>query len=611
MAFKRNKRRKGLEEVADNNIVIDNITPISIENMTISFNGNKALFFRLNKKCCPPYWSGNGVTKEFAEAEDMKREEFVLEMYELFKTFSVKTQSPYNHFMALCLYVGKLDTNGKEISFCEENIKWFFDVLSNEYLKGELSKSSIAKHRVGIVAILKAMGKEEIARNIPQVKGTHREIKPYKTLSDKELKIIGRKIMVAYKRFCHIYLSGSEPDICPFFDEEELKEFNFNSQEIEEIRDFCYRRVRVRPWCFTNHMTSVALMITSLWTGANLTALTTLRRKDVTMKSNDGGRHFEFSSTKARAMYQKNKLGIGFKKPTKRFVESWLQVSEKLSPSDDSPLFPFFSEEGELQTNGKGSHARRPQEYTNGYLKRVGLSTISTSIFRKTRSNVLKRAFNDNFVVADANKSSVETVTSHYLHGVEEDNMRQIAGALEAQKNIADGSSKDDAIKKALYKFQDPLTLVEWNDYLPNKTPTGMRCKEPFGEKAKRSIGKIKKRITVVDDGACVDFLDCFGCVHHALICEKDDIWLMLSFRDSIIEAIARPSYNSTPSEKFNKILNTVNQILERYEEKDKSEYDKAYELNKYEAHPLWNDADSVEDMLGVYPSNKGSNNDK
>lgn len=52
------------------------------------------------------------------------------------------------------------------------------------------------------------------------------------------------------------------------------------------------------------------------------------------------------------------------------------------------------------------------------------------------------RAFNDVFVVADANKSSADTVSKSYLHGVKEAHEIQLAGAFVAQENMAFGIPK-------------------------------------------------------------------------------------------------------------------------------------------------------------------------
>ena len=75
----------------------------------------------------------------------------------------------------------------------------------------------------------------------------------------------------------------------------------------------------------------------------------------------------------------------------------------------------------------------------------------------------------------------------------------------------------------------------------------------------------------------------------------------MLSFRDTLLEVLSRPSFNSTPTNNFDKILNTVNLILGKYQKKAPDEYLKADALNKDIPHPLYNDESSIFDLLDVY----------
>ncbi|NQY64655.1 MAG: hypothetical protein HRT38_13145 [Alteromonadaceae bacterium] len=197
----------------------------------------------------------------------------------------------------------------------------------------------------------------------------------------------------------------------------------------------------------------------SMWTGANTTPLIQLKRKDVTFKKCDGD-SYEFNSVKARALYAKQKLGMGFTKLAKEFMESWLIVSEKFAPDENDPLFPFFSPEGEVYQYRTMSQS--PQCLINRALIPMGYVSINTSIFRKTRSNALMRAFGDIFIVAKANKSSAETVSKSYLYGVKETHEIQLAGAFIAQGEITSGIPKKQAIEAALYKFKDPLTNFDW-----------------------------------------------------------------------------------------------------------------------------------------------------
>ena len=473
-----------------------------------------------------------------------------------------------------------------------------YSYKKSQMLKGEISKGTLIAVKSCITALLRSMGNIALARKVPVVSNQRASITPHSTLSDSDLTAVGRKLMTSYMAYSRLVLNGEAPRLCPLFNEEELRGKGFSAEEISHFEKQAKNRVYLGNW--RNLVTRLAFMIISMWTGANLTPLAKLSRRDAMFHKGDGDT-YEFNSTKARALYSQQKLGFGFVKRTKLFIENWLVVSAKFASGDNAPLFPFFDRNGELNSNSQLYLI--PHKAINQAITPYGYPKITTSIFRKTRSNALMRAFNDVLVVADANGSSADTVSKSYLHGVKDVHEIQLAGAFVAQENIAFGISKKTAVERAIYKFKDPLTKFEWSKNkknTPNKTPTGIRCKDPFGVRAKRSLIALKD-LSSSDSGACIDFLGCFECEHHALIAEKDDIWLMLSFKDSIIETMARPSSNSFPSTGLEKILNTVNSILPRYNNAAPDEYQAALELNKRSPHPLYDDESALTDLLEVY----------
>ena len=597
MAFQENKKRRTL--VAPDNVVPPEttVTPISIEAMVLSFGGKKAYFKRLQFWGCPTTLRGkNGAMP--ANALDMCRSEFLSDMYDLFKGFDANSRSGFVHFVQLTQYVGALDRHDRSVNFCENNVLWYFSYKRSQMLKGEITKGTLICVKSSISALLRSMGNIALSRKIPAVKKQRASITPYSTLSDSELTAVGRKLMTSYMAYSRLVLNDETPHLCLLFNEEELRGKGFNAEEIACFEKRAKTRVCNGNW--RNQATRLAFMIISMWTGANLTPLAKLSRRDAIFHKGNGDT-YEFNSTKARALYSQQKLGFGFVKRTKLFIENWLIVSAKFASGDDDPLFPFLGRNGQLNPDSQIYLA--PHKAINEAITSYGYPKITTSIFRKTRSNALMRAFNDVFVVADANKSSADTVSKSYLHGVKEAHEIQLAGAFVAQENMAFGIPKKLAIENANYKFKDPLTEFEWSrnkKTIPNKTPTGIRCQEPFGVRAKRSLIALKD-LSSSDDGACIDFLGCFECEHHALIAEKDDIWLMLSFKDSIIETMARPSISSVPSTNLEKTLNTVNSILPRYNAVAPDEYQAALALNKKSPHPLYDDESALTDLLEVY----------
>ena len=112
----------------------------------------------------------------------------------------------------------------------------------------------------------------------------------------------------------------------------------------------------------------------------------------------------------------------------------------------------------------------------------------------------------------------------------------------------------------------------------------------------------IKENLADQDETvACYKFLECFGCQYHAVIAEEQDVWLLLSFNDVILESLARPAINSAPSNVLKKVHNTLQLILERVKKEHQKIYSSAYELYLEGAHPLWSEKDDLGLLMGVY----------
>jgi hypothetical protein len=600
MSFQKNKKRKvvklGRLELQKNTVV-----PISLDAAIIEFGklNKKAYFKRLNFKYCPQCKRGSGeqVGRLPDDAINMGREDFAFEMYNLFKEFPSSSTTGHTYFVQLTQYVETLDRHNRSINLNSDNILWYCDLKESQYLNGEFKKGTIVAVYSALRAILRASGDVDLVRKIPTIDKQASGKKPHTALSDFELSRVGKKLMLAYKSYSSSVLQGNKPTQCFIINKDDIDKLT--KSDGEKAFMAAKRTVNKNP-SWLNQSTRIAFMITSMWTGANLGALATLKRSDVTFKKCDGDT-YEFNSVKARALYQEQKLGFGFTKLTKEFIESWLIVSEKLSPNDDSPLFPFVDRS--CRVNTKSLIYSNPQKQINNLLLLIGYPKITTSIFRKTRSSILMRAFEDVFVVAEGNNHSIKTASKSYLNGNPESHEMKIASAFHAQKLISEGSPKEQSVNDAIFKFKDPFTMDEWKkkgQATPNKTPTGIRCTDPFGEKAKKSLRSLRT-LEISDSDTCIDFLGCFECEHHALIAEKDDIWLMLSFKDTILEALSRPSFNSVPTDSLSKTLNTVNSILDKYKNKAAGEYSLAKELNKDMPHPLYDDESSLTDLLDLY----------
>lgn len=606
MAFKKKVNR--ITKVASSNEVetINNVIPLSFDTMILDFGLKRTYFKRLQYKFCPKVSNtpkNKGVFKNVDELIYMNRDDFVSDMYKLFSTFSLDSQSGHGYFRTLCGYVEYLDFNNIKASIDEENIVSYCNYIKDEYLAGKLSLSVVRIIRTNILKIYRQDNStahySKLKRRIGTLKSREGDkTTPHNTIGDDDLTLVGKMMMNAYKVYADHLLSNTKPVICPFYDEDKLLDLGKREDEINQFKWSSTVRVSAGNW--HNNVSKLALLIISMWTGGNLTVLSKLYRSDVEFQKLNGD-YYKLKSIKPRAGYKDIQLNIGFTKRTKEFLENWLIVSKEIILDDiDAPLFPVKGRDGEYNLR---TGLLRPQKSINESLSMYGLPVITTSVFRKTRSSIMMRAYNDVFLVAKANKSTEETVSKDYLHGVKERHHIDIAAALDVQNKTSKGESKKDAIERVIFKVKDPLTSEEWQkvkNRALNKTMTGFRCGSPKGEMAKKSL-RPYRNLKGGDSGFCVDFLGCFECDNHALVADVDDIWLMLSFKDTLLETLERPSFNSAPSENFNKILATVNSILEKFKKIALVNFNYALEKNKSSSHPLYDNDSSIDDLLEIY----------
>ena len=599
-----NKRRKSAKIQSDELVVKDNVTQISevdLDKLEINFNGQIARFRRLRYKNCPQMvisrTKGTFIDKE--ELIFMDRDQFVKEMYKAFGSYSTKSQTGYGRFCFLCSYVSFWDEQLKLTTFSENEVLEYFKLRESEVTKGEINKNTLVKERQHLKSILKELGKSNIAAQIPKIFGRRKAAKPTKAIPDKEYTDLGHKLLSSYKKYVEHILAGKPPLICPIFDERLALKNGYDEKKIKRTRHLRYVETGV---CWTNTATQLALLIFAMWSGANLTPLATLTRKDALTIKKSSGDLYEFNSEKARALYEKQKLGTGFTKRSKEFIESWLLISEKIALGDDAPLFPFINVNGEL--NLSHTAFANPHKRINKKLVAMGLTEVTFRKLRSTRSSVVQRAFEDIFITAAANRNTPTTTQEHYLEGVDEVHEITLAGAFEVQKALADGEDKKVAIKKFRETIKDPFTTDEWKkkkaSATATKIPTGVRCTAPKGEIAIKSLRALKS-LNLGDDRECISFLACFDCPKHALVAEVDDIWLMLSFRDSILLALSRPAVNSIPKASFDETLEKTNLVLHMMENTAPHNYKIANNKNKEAPHPLYKEDDDLSDLLEIY----------
>ena len=601
MAFKKLSGRK----LPQNNVPEPNKSAqIPISAMVINTPNGKCYFHRLKYKGCPntvPDGDSHSarIFKPLCQLIDMQRDDEIFKLYEVFSAWP-SNSTTYTSFHCLCHYVRALDTAGRTLNLLDDNVLWYGKELERlmklDGRQGGISAGYAQFLKVTLAKILKAQGHDHLARRLPSIPIT--DSIPHPTLDDDSFTAIGKFLFKGYQGYMAALQEGITPTICPLFDQERLMELNCSEEEITYQMKIAKMRARPKIGDWRNSLIRIAILLTFMFTGINPTPLFLLRRCDVGFKK-CAGDHYVLTSIKHRSEGQKQTNEIGFTRFSKTFIESWLVATEHWSIEPDALVFPHFSVDGQITSWVKYA---APQTTINTILMSHGLKKVTSSIFRKTRSQMLMRVLNDIHAVADANNSSVGTTTKKYLYGVQEQHDIANTGALIALFKLSQGVEKSQVIADFEANCKDPLTALEYlkdKQQPPNITLTGLYCWQPLAEKVVKE--KIKYRNINPNLDTCIDFLDCFDCPSHGLVAEVDNIWMMLSFRDTLRQVLARPAYNSTPSEKFRLTEVKTKIILNKLRDKAPKAYSEAEELNSIAPHPLYNDEDSIDDILRVY----------
>ena len=84
-------------------------------------------------------------------------------------------------------------------------------------------------------------------------------------------------------------------------------------------------------------------------------------------------------------------------------------------------------------------------------------------------------------------------------------------------------------------------------------------------------------------------------------ITDVDDIWLMLSFKETLQQLQQTPAVNSMPERKYTDLFNTVVSVLKGFKDKNESNYSQALEKLKDAPHPLYSTVYSLNDLLEIF----------
>tara|TARA_R110002012_G_scaffold320218_2_gene542796 strand:- start:663 stop:2531 length:1869 start_codon:yes stop_codon:yes gene_type:complete len=608
----RENKRKALKVTKEMVAPLANVEPLAIEDAVLKAEGaSKCYFKRLKYKGCPKLTT-KGELREFTLYIDMKRDTFVREMYLLFKpTFNVTLAS---YFCMLTLYIRWVDSNDNTITV-EEN-----DYFNNDLIKAymhnfavrvktnKVAKGSWANAKKVISFILKRLGRAGDANKLPIIKGLKSETKGAVALHVKsELKPTIQALMRGFKGLSSHLECGSRPQINPLFDQvlfdKQSESLPLNGAS-KRARRSAFRHCLSGIW--QNQLSSQASLICFSFTGMNLKPMLSLERQDVKFKAVQGN-CYVLDSVKGRAGYKEIDNAIGFSKHAKEFIVRWLDLSAKITgDTPDAPLFPYIKKDGEITTFVAMAYS--PQAKVNKLLGYLGLAKLTSTIARKTKLASLMQVTEDIYLVSISGNNSINTIKRTYSSGSEKDHQNNLAASMDAQFDIVKGKKVAQSVIDAKARYVDVLSEYDYKKVREKEglideaqTLVGGRCQNPTKETRDYKILKEKGIEMLAEEKRCTSFLVCFECEFHKLVASVNDIWLMLSFKETLDEMLQIPAVNSMPKTDYDRICVSVGTALVRFKEKSKKNYEEAQEKMMSGSHPLYSTAYSLTDLLEIF----------
>lgn len=590
------------------------VEPLHLSELKLKCDGSISHIDQLVYKGAPNYAPKGEKIKGVDYIPVVGRERFVRDIYLLLKTGFNRTKR--EHVNQLRLYLRWLDNTQREPIegdyFHPDLCNAYMDYHQEKCKRGEQKKGTWASAKAMLSYFLKSQNRSHEAKGLKSIKGLKKETESHKGIDvSGEFKPLVRCFIAAFGQFRKHFLEGTRPDTHPFWDEQtfskvaEKEGWNVKKKGGEKA---AFKTTVKNENTTRNHFSRLASMLAFCFTGQNTTPLLNLRFSDVRFTDESHGKVY-FDMTKARAKHLGFDTSMGFHKKTQEFFHQWLEISKELQKESGTDwVFPYFMESGEIKgcvETGQTS----PQVPINKLTKKLGLTHINPSILRQTKIDTLMKVTEDIYLVSMSANNEVKTIQASYAHGNESDHKRSLAASNEALYDaVRNGTDPHEAASKAKYNYADVLSDYDYKRLRKEErendaqTPLGVRCKDA----TKGAANTVKKNLEKMgikqsEEKKCTDFLGCFECEYHRLVSEVEDIWLMMSFNDTLQQMKDYPAINSLPTDKFHKLCNTIESILTRFKAVSPDNYAQAQEKHSESPHPLYSDGYSLMDLLEAF----------
>lgn len=595
MSFIKSKKRKVRAATKEMEIPSVNLT-----GKYIFYEHGIADFERLYFKGCPVLpieGKSIPIPKGQGDLVDAGRRLLVNRIYLAVEGVDKSKRTKVNIFNALVNYIRLMDESGVDEPFSTDGIKLYVEYLKGEYRKGVKGKT--LSIRQGLIKnILKEISPSSYNDCCDLFYMFPNDVEHVKPYTDLEVSEIATALNFIYENYSSHFIDGTVPNVFPLYPDSEIKGVEkFKLKDKRKHRRSVSYRTNRDVW--KTDLSRVAYFLTCLYTGVNSSSLLDIKLSDIEEEpfKSVNRKIYKLRSVKGRQGGKVNYIDVGFGKKAKTFLESWISISKGISKgARGAYLFPVvINGECRKMTTTSASNI-------NSVLVDFGLPALTSGRFRKTKSSLIMRSTESIFMVAKGLNNKVETAAKYYSEGDSVTTEFSLASALYVREKVARGGSLDEVMSESSYLFKDPLRekYLKGNE---KKLLNGLRCKVKYEDKSKKLKDiLIKENLAKESDVVtCYKFLECFGCKFHAVVAEVDDVWLLLSFNDVILQAATRPSINSTPSKVLDKVNNTLQIIMDKMKIDHAEVYNEAYSKYLNGPHPLWEDKYDLDLIGGVY----------
>ncbi|AYM86866.1 hypothetical protein [Pseudoalteromonas agarivorans] len=329
-------------------------------------------------------------------------------------------------------------------------------------------------------------------------------------------------------------------------------------------------------------------------TGANLSPLLRAKRRDLVISKGDRDLLTIRITDKRKKKKDTPKVYLMKKYQEKLYTEI-LNYSKSLDPDDDALLFPYLEDDGAFKSFNSGEVSSAIQTYkTQGPIGEFG-EILSPTPMKLRDSH--GQQFDDIDNRAAALGNSPQTAAKHYSDGNSEQNTDELQVAMNAYTLSLLSGDELSTIHKQVQSDND-IKIIDHNSAVEllkakfaTKTSTGGICGNATTSNEAEKYYRRLNKLNLINEKeiSCNNILACFTCEHHAFVDEEEQIYILLSFHQFLIDSLhmneAGGLFGSKPL-----INDAIDEIYWMKENKFNTKFvTNAERKIKYQGiHPIW-----------------------